>query len=60
MKRKNTIRFTESELKRVISESVKKVLTESMSKTYITYDGISLELSMNGDDMYLEYYENNR
>ena len=57
---KRTVRLTESELKRVISESVKRVLKESSDRTYIVCDGIKLELSMNGDDIYIEYTGNNR
>lgn len=57
---KKLIRITESDLHRIIKESVKRVLNESIDRAYITYDGIKLLLSMNGDNMYIEYTENDR
>ena len=45
MKRKNTIRLTESELKRVISESVKRVLNE----VHIEYNEYGEPLYVEGD-----------
>ena len=38
MNRKNTIRLTESELKNIITESVKMVLKEETTKTNIPYE----------------------
>jgi hypothetical protein len=58
--KKNLIRLTESDLHRIIKESVNNILNESINKTYIVYDGMKLTLSMNGEDMYVEYTENNR
>ena len=57
---KKLIRLTESDLHRIVKESVSRLLKESIDKTYITYDGINLSLSMNGEDMYIEYNENNK
>ena len=61
---KKLVRLTEGDLHRIIKESVKKVLkestNESLNRTHIVYDGIDLELSMNGEDMYIEFNENNR
>ena len=44
MSKKNTIRLTESELKRVITESVKRVLRESM---YNANDGYASSMTNN-------------
>ena len=57
---KRRIRLTEGDLYRIVKQSVKRVLNESIDKTYITYNGIKLLLSMNGDDMYIEYTENGK
>lgn len=57
---KKLVRLTESDLHRIIKESVNTVLNESINRTYIVHDGIYLTLSMNGEDMYIEYNENNR
>ena len=59
---KKLIRLTESDLHRIIKESVGKILNESKEedRTYIEYDGIKFLLSMNGEDMYIEYTENDR
>jgi hypothetical protein len=57
---KRRIRLTEGDLHRIVKQSVKRVLNESIDKTYITYNGIKLLLSMNGDDMYIEYTENGK
>lgn len=54
------IRITESALRKIVKESVKMVLNESINRTYIVHDGVDLLLSMNGEDMYIEYTENNR
>lgn len=60
MSKKQVIRLTESYLRNIIKESMNKVLNESINETYIVYDGIKLLLYMNGEDMYIEYTENNR
>jgi DNA-binding Lrp family transcriptional regulator len=54
------IRLTESALQKIVKESVKRVLNESINRTYIVHNGIDLILSMNGEDMFIEYTENNR
>lgn len=41
MAKKNTIRLTESELKSIITESVKKVLKEDTTKTNIPFETIT-------------------
>jgi hypothetical protein len=60
MAKKQVIRLTEGDLRKIIKESVNKMLNESINKTYIVHDGVNLLLSMNGEDIYIEYNENNR
>ena len=60
MAKKQVIRLTEGDLHKIIKETVNNVLKESINKSYIVYDGIKLSLSMNGEDIYIEYNENNR
>ena len=59
---KKLIKLTESDLHRIVKESVSKILNESKEddRAYIVYDGIKFLLSMNGEDMYIEYTENDR
>ena len=57
---KRRIRLTEGDLHRIVKESVRRILREEEDRTYITYNGIRLLLSMNGDDMYIEYTENGK
>ena len=59
MAKKQVIRLTEGDLHKIIKETVNNVLKESINKSYIVYDGIKLSLSMNGEDIYIEYNENN-
>lgn len=52
MRKKNTIRLNESMLKRIIKESVKRVLSESAEKQEVfTLDAIDITLDEGIDDM---------
>ena len=61
MSKKNTIRLTESELKRMISESVKKVLRESNGNTfkydYSDYRDIYTTCGIKGETEFVRIYE---
>ena len=62
MNNKKHIKLTEADLHRIVRESVSKILNESKEddRAYIVYDGIKFLLYMNGEDMYVEYTENDR
>ena len=57
------MRISESRLRSIIRESIKSVLNEGFSgqldRTNIVFNGLNLELSMAGEDIYIEYADGN-